>query len=61
MVKRIVELVKTGTFDPDGRLYRVVKLTNTVEPSVGEHMNGQEIKDLIRRPGWTVIIKEGRE
>jgi hypothetical protein len=39
----------------------VVKLTNTVEPCVGEYLSTSEVKDFIRRPGWTVIIKKGRD
>ena len=58
MSKQTVELVQTREHDSDGVLYRVVKLTNTVTPMVGEHLTANEIKDYIRRPGWTVIIKE---
>jgi len=61
MSKRTIELVQTGTFDGDGRLYRVVKLTNTVEPEAGSHLSGQEIREYIRRPDWTVVIKERKE
>jgi hypothetical protein len=50
----------TNVFDGSGRLYRVTKLTNTVEPTVGESLSAAELKDLMRRPGWTVIIKEGK-
>jgi hypothetical protein len=50
----------TNVFDGSGRLYRVTKLTNTVEPTVGESLSATELRDLMRRPGWTVIIKEGK-
>jgi len=60
MSKRTVECVQTNAFDGEGRLYRVTKLTNTVEPAVGECLSGAELKEFIRRPGWTVIIKEGK-
>jgi hypothetical protein len=57
MAKRIVELRPTDRFNADGRFYRVVKLTNAVEPTVGEIVSEQAVRDLIRRPDWTVIIK----
>jgi nicotinamidase-related amidase len=60
VIKRTVECVLTNVFDGSGRLYRVTKLTNTVEPTVGEGLSATELKDLMRRPGWTVIIKEGK-
>jgi hypothetical protein len=61
MSKQTVELVQTNVNNADGVLYRVVKLTNTVSPSVGEHLTTSEIQTYIRRPGWTVIIKERKE
>jgi hypothetical protein len=61
MPKRTVELCLTNTFHGNERVYRVVKLTNTVEPTVGETVGEQEVRELIRRPEWTVIIKEERK
>jgi len=58
MAKQTVELVQTNVFRGDERLYRVVKLTNTVTPTVGENLTTGDVKEYIRRPGWTVIIKE---
>jgi hypothetical protein len=60
MAKRTVELCLTNTFHGSERVYRVVKLTNTVEPTVGETVSEAEVKEMIRRPGWTVVIKEGK-
>jgi hypothetical protein len=58
MAKQTVELVQTNIQRGDERLYQVVKLTNTVVPTVGERLTTDEVKEYIRRPGWTVIIKE---
>ena len=58
MSKKTVELVQTNIHDSFVVQYRVVKLTNTVEPTVGELLNTREISDFIRKPGWTVVIKE---
>lgn len=60
MAKRTVELCLTNSFRSGERLYRVVKLTNTVDPTVGESIGEQAVKDMIDRPDWTVVIKEGR-
>ena len=61
MSKQTVELVQTNVHNADGVMYRVVKLTNAVFPIVGEHLTSKEIQNYIRRPGWTVIIKEGKQ
>jgi len=58
--KRTLELDQVGAMDGVGVGYRVVKLTNTVEPCIGEYLSTIEVKDYIRRPGWTVIIKKGK-
>ena len=61
MAKRTLELAQVGALNGVGVGYRVVKLTNTVEPCIGEYLSANEVKDFIRRPGWTVIIKKGRD
>lgn len=60
MSKKTIELRPTGWQSKDCRFYKVVRLVNTVDPEVGCTMNEHQIKDYIRRPGWTVIIKEGK-
>lgn len=56
--KKTMELVQTNIQrGKDGFLYRVVKLTNTAEPAIGETMDKLNVEAFIRRPGWTVIIK----
>lgn len=60
-MKRTLELAQVGALNGVGVGYRVVKLTNTVEPCIGEYLSTNEVKDFIRRPGWTVVIKKGRE
>ena len=59
-MKRTLELSQVGALNGVGVGYRVVKLTNTVEPCIGDYLSAQEVKDFIRRPGWTVVIKEGK-
>lgn len=59
MAKRTLELAQVGALNGVGVGYRVVKLTNTVEPCIGEYLSANEVKEFIRRPGWTVIIKKG--
>ena len=61
MAKRTLELAQVGALNGVGVGYRVVKLTNTVEPCIGEYLSANEVKDFIRRPGWTVVIKKGRD
>ena len=61
MAKRTLELAQVGALNGVGVGYRVVKLTNTVEPCIGEYLSANEVKEFIRRPGWTVIIKKGRD
>ena len=60
MSKKTVELCLTNVFSGSERTYRVVKLTNTVEPAVGDTLPEWEVKQLIRLPGYTVVIKEGK-
>lgn len=59
MAKRTLELAQVGALNGVGVGYRVVKLTNTVEPCIGEYLSAAEVKEFIRRPGWTVVIKKG--
>ena len=59
MAKRTLELMQVGALNGVGVGYRVVKLTNTIEPCIGEYLSPIEVKDYIRRPGWTVVIKKG--
>jgi hypothetical protein len=58
-MKRTLELAQVGALNGVGVGYRVVKLTNTVEPCIGEYLSTSEVKEFIRRPGWTVVIKKG--
>jgi hypothetical protein len=60
MNKKKVEFVKTSTFDGDGPVYRVVKLTNCVDPVVGSHISAKEIRKFIESRLWTVVIREGK-
>jgi len=56
--KKTVELVQTRCLETGDLAYWVVKLTNTVDPAIGSRLRRRDVEALIRRPGWTVTIKE---
>ena len=56
MSKKQVEL-RPGVMHGSEQLYVVTKLTNSTAPRIGSEVSESEVKELIRRPGWTVVIK----
>lgn len=60
MTKKTMELRPTGMQSRDSLFYEVVRLVNTVDPLIGTILNEHQVKEFIRRPGWTVVIKKGK-
>lgn len=60
MSKKTMELRPTGMRAGDGLEYEVIRLVNTVHPLIGTILNEHQVTEFIRRPGWTVVIKNGK-
>jgi len=56
MAKQKVELEQVNNKLAGKDTFRVMKLTNRLEPKVGSTIDEVYVKDLIRKPGLTVVI-----